>query len=60
MVPTNDDVSVEVPGPCGARTKREGVESGLQRLDRVGEQARSRRSRYRLRWQGEVVVIRIG
>jgi len=42
----------------GVRTKREAVELGLRTLVRLGKQARIRRLRGKVRWQGDLESMR--
>ena len=57
---SDDAPKTKPPSPTGVKTKREIVDKELQRLAQVGEQARSRRSRFRIRLHDEVIMIRIG
>ena len=43
---------------AGTRTKRETVESALKLLIQLGQQARIRAARGKLRWRGDLDAIR--
>ena len=61
MAKVSDDApKTNTPSPTGVTTKREIVDKELQRLAQIGEQARSRRSRFRIRLHDDVIVIRMG
>lgn len=56
----DDQLMRQAMRSSGARTKRAAVESGLRLLIQTRAQARIRRLRGKVRWQGDLNVSRIG
>jgi len=54
----DDDLMAEVLRLTGAKTKREAVELGLRALIRLEKQARLKRYRGKLSWQGDLEEMR--
>ncbi|MCC6394678.1 MAG: type II toxin-antitoxin system VapB family antitoxin [Bryobacterales bacterium] len=54
----DDDLMREALRATGLKTKREAVELGLRTLVRLKEQARIRRLRGKLDWQGDLEAMR--